>query len=141
MARAIEGDPAITQGCVCIVANHQVVEDIDVEQAAGVQSLRGRVEIVGRWRRVARRVVVDEDDARGVEAEGVSEQLADTDDRRADGALVGGHDTEDRVIRVEDHDALLFAFQATHLQAGEGSPGEGFGAQKRVATMLVTALL
>ena len=90
MARAIERDAAVAERDIGIVADHQVVEDIDVEQAAGGQRLRGQVEIVGRWRRVARRVVVDEDDARGVEADRVAKQLPNADQRRADVALVGG---------------------------------------------------
>ena len=54
-----------------------------VEQPAGGDRLGGQVEIVRARRRVARRVVVDEDDARRVLADRVAEELADADQRRA----------------------------------------------------------
>jgi hypothetical protein len=59
------------------VADHEVVQHVDVQQAAGGERLGGEVQVVRRWRRVARRVVVDEDHARRVQADRVAEQLAD----------------------------------------------------------------
>ena len=54
------------------MADDEVVEQVDVEEPAGGQRLGGEVEIVGRRRRVAARVVVDEDQARRVEPDGVA---------------------------------------------------------------------
>ena len=70
----------------------------------------------GRGRRVARRMVVDEDHARGVEPDRVAEQLADADQRRADVALVDRRDAQDVVLGVEHHDPQLLALEATHLE-------------------------
>ena len=114
--RPIEGDAAVAQRDVRVVADHQVVEQGDVEQPAGGQRLGGQVQVVGRRRRVAGRVVVDEDDAGGVEPDRVAEQLADAHQRRADVALVDRRDPQDVVLRVEHHDPQLLALEAAHLE-------------------------
>ena len=98
------------------MADDEVVEQGDVEQPAGGERLRGQVQVVGRRRRVAARVVVDEDDARRVEPDRVAEQLADPDQRRADVALVDRRDAQDVVLRVEEDDAQLLALEAAHLE-------------------------
>ena len=56
---------------------------------AASASLR-EMRVVRGQRRVARRVVVDEDHARGVESDGVAEEFADSDERRRHVALVDG---------------------------------------------------
>ena len=98
------------------MADDEVVEQVDVEQAAGGEGLGRQVQVVGRRRRVARGVVVDHDHARGVEPDRVAEELADADERGADVALVDRRDAQDVVLRVEHHDAQLLAFQPTHLE-------------------------
>jgi excisionase family DNA binding protein len=50
--RAVEGDAAIPQRDPCIVADDEVVEQVDVEKATGGQRLCRQVKIVGRRRRV-----------------------------------------------------------------------------------------
>ena len=47
LPRAIEGHAAIPERDPRVVADHQVVEDIDVEQAAGGDRLGGEVQVVG----------------------------------------------------------------------------------------------
>ncbi len=91
-----------------------VIEQLDVEEAAGRQRLGGEVEIVGRGSRVARRVVVDEDGPRRVDPDGVAEELADPDERGGDVPLVDRHDLEDGVLGVEEHHPQLLALQVTH---------------------------
>ena len=76
--RSIEGDAAVAQRDVRVVADDEVVEQADVEQPAGGERLGGQVQVVRRRRRVAARVVVDEDHARGVEPD----RVADTARRR-----------------------------------------------------------
>ncbi len=56
----------------------------DVQQAAGRQRLCCEMEVVRAGRGIAARVVVDENEAAGVEPDGVPEQLAHPDQRRAD---------------------------------------------------------
>src|SRR5204863_348163 len=50
-----------------VVADHDVVQDVEVQEPSRGDRLGGEVEILRRRRRVARGVVVDEDDARSVE--------------------------------------------------------------------------
>src|SRR3954453_16903371 len=64
-----------------VVADHDVVQDVEVQEPSRGDRLGGEVEILRRRRRVARGVVVDEDDARSVEPDGVPEQLPDPDER------------------------------------------------------------
>ena len=98
--RPVEGHAAVAQRHVRVVADDEVVEQVDVEQAAGRERLGREVQVVRGRRRVARRVVVDEDHARRVEPDGVPEQLADPDERRRHVALVDGRDAQDDVLRV-----------------------------------------
>jgi hypothetical protein len=44
--RAVEGDAAIAQRDPGVVADHEMVEQVDVEQAAGGEGLGGQVEVV-----------------------------------------------------------------------------------------------
>jgi hypothetical protein len=80
------------------VADDEVVEQVDVEEAACSQRLGGEVQVVGRWRRIAARMVVDEDHSRGIKADGVAKQLADPDERGAYVALVGRGQQRDRPV-------------------------------------------
>src|SRR3954468_13194739 len=61
-------------------------------------------------------MVVDEDESARVETDGIAIELADTDQRRRDVALVDRRDAEHDVLRVEQHDAQLFALEAPHLE-------------------------
>src|SRR3990172_9206503 len=112
----IERDPAIPHRDPCIVADHEVVQDADVEEPARGQGLGRQMEVIRRGRGVTAWVVVDEDDARGREPDGVPKQLPDPDNRRAEVALIGRNDALDDVLRVEDDDAQLLALEAPHLE-------------------------
>ena len=112
----VEGHAPVAQRDVRVVADDQVVEQLDVEQTARGEGLGRQVEVVRGGRRVARRMVVDQDHARRVEPDGVAEELADTHQRRADVALVDRRDAQDVVLGVEHHDPQLLAFEATHLE-------------------------
>ena len=94
----------------------QVIQQPDVQQAAGGQCLRGKVEVVwtGCW--VSRRMVVNQDDAGRVEPDGVAIQLPDPHQGGRHVALVDGLDAQDVVLGVQDHDAQLLAFQPPHLE-------------------------
>ena len=48
-------DAAVAQRDVRVVADDEVVEQLDVEQAARRERLGGQVQVVGRGRRIARR--------------------------------------------------------------------------------------
>ena len=69
----------------------------------------------GLGRRVARRVVVAQHDARCVQPHGVPEQLADPNQGRRDVADVDGRDAQDDVLRVEAQDAQLLTLEAAHV--------------------------
>ena len=95
--------------------DHDVVEQLDVEQPARRERLRGQVQVVRARCRIAARVVVDEDRAGRVDPDGVPEELADPDQGGADVALVDGHHPEDDVLRVQQHDPQLLALERAHL--------------------------
>ena len=57
------------------MADHEVVKKLDVEEPAGGERLGGQVQVVGGRSRVAARVVMDEDHARGIEPDGVAKEL------------------------------------------------------------------
>ncbi len=96
--------------------DHEVVEEVDVEQPPGGQRLGGQVEVVRAGGRVAARVVVDEDDPAGVQAHGVTEELADPDEARRHVALIDGRDPKDHVLRVEQDRPKLLVLEPAHLE-------------------------
>ncbi len=82
--------------------------------AASASAVRWRSS--GRRCRIARRMVVDEDQPGRVEPDGVAEQLADADQRRRHVALVDGRHAEDVVLRVEQDGPQLLALEPAHLE-------------------------
>ena len=83
-ARPVERDAAVAQADTQAswpMTRWSSTSTSSSRPAASASAVRWRSS--GRRRRVARRVVVDEDDARGVAPDRVPEQLADTDERRA----------------------------------------------------------
>ena len=64
---AFERDPAVAQAQPRPVADDEVVEDGDVEQAPGRDGLGGEMEVVRARGRVPGGMVVDEDEPRGVQ--------------------------------------------------------------------------
>jgi hypothetical protein len=97
------------------VADHEVVERSMSRSrpAASASAVRCRSSGLGVGRPT---VVVDEDDPRRVDPDGVAEQLADPHERGVDVALVDRHDAEDDVLRVEEHRSELLPLEATHLE-------------------------
>ena len=112
----VERHAAVAQRDVRVVADDQVIEQLDVEEPPRRERLGRQVEVVRGGCRVARRMVVDEDHAGRIEPDRVAEELPDTDERRADVALVDGRDPQHVVLRVEQHDPQLLAFEAAHLE-------------------------
>jgi hypothetical protein len=111
-----EGDTAIPKRHPRVLADHEVVQHVDVEEPSGRERLRRQVKVVRRGGGVPRWVVVDQDHARRAPADGVPEELANAHEARAHIALVDRHDAEHDVLRVEQHDSQLLAFEAAHLQ-------------------------
>src|SRR6266550_3339458 len=114
--RPVERDAAVAQRDPGVMADDEVVEQIDVEQAACSEGLGRQVEVVRRRRRVARRVVVDEDEPGRVEPDGVPEELPDADERGRHVALVDGSHPKHDVLRVQEDDPQLLALEAAHLE-------------------------
>ena len=67
-----------------------MVVDGDAQGAAGLDDLAGHVDVGGRWRRVARRMVVYQDHGAGRQLERAAHDLARIDRRVIDGAAVQG---------------------------------------------------
>jgi hypothetical protein len=53
LAGPVEGDPPVAQRDIGIVADDQVVEQVDVQQPPGRQRLGREVEVVRAWRGIA----------------------------------------------------------------------------------------
>src|SRR3954471_17826252 len=112
---SVEGDAPVAERDPGVVADHDVIQGIEGQETSRGGRPGGEVEVLGRRRRVARGMVVDEDDPRGVEADGVAEQLPDPDQRRRDVADVhAGHTLHD-VLRVEAEHAQLLSLEPAHL--------------------------
>jgi hypothetical protein len=99
-----------------VVADHEMVEQLDVQETARSERLGREVEVVRAGCRVAGWMVVDEDQAAGVQSHGVPEQLPDPHEGRAHVALVDGDDAEHDVLRIQQHSPQLLALEPTHLE-------------------------
>ena len=86
-AGPVERDTAIAERHERRVPDHDMVEQVDVEQAPGGERLRRQVQVVRAGGRIATGMVVDEDDARRVRADSVPEELAHADEGGGDVAL------------------------------------------------------
>src|SRR3990172_11639777 len=64
------------------VADDHVVQEVDAEELGGLGRVLGQLHVLRRWRRVPRRMVVDQDDVRRVGDDGVTEQLRHAGHRR-----------------------------------------------------------
>src|SRR2546423_11016472 len=85
-------------------ADDEVIHDRYPEEPAGRDRVAGRPKVVGGRLGVARGMVVREDDPRGVPAERLSEELADTDRRPSDVPFVHGGDGDESLLAREERD-------------------------------------
>ena len=87
----------------------QMIMDPDRQLVGRLDDLAGDLDIGARRRRVAGRVVVDEDDGRCRELERPFQHLADIDRRVVDGSLLLHLVGDEIVLAVEKQDAELFS--------------------------------
>jgi hypothetical protein len=76
--RTVKHDAAIAERDVDIVTDDEVVENLNIEEAARGDGFGREMQIVGTRRRVARGVVVDQDDAGGIQPDRIA-KLAPVD--------------------------------------------------------------
>ena len=57
-----------------------MVEDVDVEQTPGGQRFGRQVYVIGRWSRIARRMVMDQDHRGDVVPDRLAKELADSNE-------------------------------------------------------------
>ena len=131
-----EGEAAFFEADVAVAADNDVVEDLDVEEAAGFDDHLGDADVFGAGRGVAAGVVVDDDDGGGEAADRLTEDLADAHDGGVEAAGVDGVDMAGEVLGVEDHDAQLFDFEEGHFEHEDvgdviGRANLGFGCGRR----------
>ena len=85
-----------------LVADDEVVDQLDVQDAAGLHQLLRRLDILRRRGRVSTGVVVAEDDPRAVAHNSWTEDLGGTQDRTVDGALIAMDVVHDLIFRVKN---------------------------------------
>ena len=94
----------------------QVIHDRYPEKPPGGDGILRRPEIVGRRLGVAGRVVVPEDDARGISPEGFGEELADPDRRPGDVAGVDRAHRDEPLLAGEEGDDERFAIAVREVR-------------------------
>src|SRR5688572_26247022 len=92
----------------------EVVEDLDIEQAARLTELGGDAQILSRWGRITARMVMGDDHRGRARAHRISEHLADPHRRSGEVAAVDGALGGDDVLCVEQQDAKLLPLQRSH---------------------------
>src|SRR5581483_1425359 len=110
-----EPEASLLQTNVSLVADDQVIEDIDVEHLAGLGDLASNLNVLVRGGGVAARVVVYDDKRRGVLANRLAEQLGHAHDRGVQTAAVDRGRRQDLVLRIEQHHAQMLLLKEHHL--------------------------
>src|SRR5258708_31374218 len=90
-----------------LMTNDDVIDQLDVEDTAGLHELLCRRDILIRWGRVAAGVVVAEDEARAVADDGGPEDLRGAQHRAVSGALGEAHLLYQLALGVPQQDAHL----------------------------------
>src|SRR6266566_1221006 len=99
-----------------LVADDDVVDQLDVQNAPGRHELLRRLDILWRGRRVAAGVVVAEDEAGTVADDGGTENLGCAQHRADGGALVEAHFLDQLTLGVQQQGAHLLGVQVGHFQ-------------------------
>lgn len=113
---ACELHASVAQADVAIPGDDHVVEERDVEETAGAESFGSQPEVVGRRRRIPRRVVVYEQDRRGVKLNCSAEEFAYSYERGRDVPLVQAHLVHNDVSGIQDQDVKLLAVERSELK-------------------------
>jgi hypothetical protein len=113
---AVERDASLAEADVRGSADHEVVEHRNVEKSPGRDCFGCQVQVVGARGGVARRVVVDEDDAACVAPNRLTEQLADADERTRNVADVQPVLGDDPALDVEQENMELFMLESAELE-------------------------
>ena len=113
---ATKAQSPLLQADVAVAPDDDVVKHLDVKQAPGLDDLFGDAHIfrAGRW--VAGGMVMEHNDAGGVEADGVAKDLADAHDGCVQVAFVERDDADERVLGVENGHPKLLLFQLHHFE-------------------------
>lgn len=123
----VEAEAAFFEGDELLVADDDVVEDLDVEEFAGGDELAGDMNVFGGGGGVAGGVVVGDDDGGGVVAEGGAEEFADAEDGAVEATDVDGGGVEDAVAGIEEEEAEVFLFEEGHFGHEEVGGVDGGG--------------
>src|SRR5581483_2246981 len=116
-------EAALTEADVGVRAgDDDVVEDVDPEEVAGTGGLGGEARVLRRGGRIAGRVVVNQDDRRGVQTDRLAEDVGEADHRGVQPALVDQRRREDAVAGVQADDPQLLLGELPHL--GPKIPGD-----------------
>src|SRR3990172_1909335 len=76
-----ETQPALFERDETVLADHQMVEHVNVQQLARLDECAGDGDVFRAGRRVAGRMVVHDDDACGVDLDGLAEDFGHADER------------------------------------------------------------
>src|SRR5258708_33190685 len=105
-----------------LMTNDDVIDQLDIEDAAGLHELSGRLDIVRGGRRVAAGVVVAEDEAGAVADNGWAEHLGGAQDRAVGGALVEARLLDPLAPCVPWEEAPFPGFPVSPFQPPQGGP-------------------
>lgn len=104
--KAVVGEAVVT-----VVADDDVIEDLDLDAPRGEDEVAGDVPVAERGLGIARGVVMGEDERRGLVAQGVPDHLPGIDGARVHRALEERPLLEDLVLGVEEDDLELLALE------------------------------
>ena len=99
------------------LANDQMVQQLHIQQDAGLHEFGGEGDVRTRRRRITGWMVVHGDDRNRVVPDRIAEDLSDPDLGLIDASLVDGTDCQDPMLGIQQHRSKLLLIQGGHLDA------------------------
>jgi hypothetical protein len=107
-----EADSSFAETYVAVSGQDEVIKALAIEELTRLNNLPGHQNILGRWRGVRCGVIMCDDNARRIEAQGFLIHLADPDLGAVDGAAVDGHHSQEPVLGIQGGDPQLLLVKA-----------------------------
>lgn len=101
-------------------SDHEVIDDLDVEQAAGLHGCLRELDIGPRWARIAGRMVMEENHRGSIDPDRFAEEFGHPYLGSTDVPLRDRNGAEYPVARIEQDDPELLLLERRHLRPGDG---------------------
>jgi len=109
--------PKLAQAGVAVAADNDMVVQYHAERGGGLLDILGHGDVGLGWGRIARRMIVHQDQRRGAELERALDDLARIDRRMVDGSALLAFILDQYILAIEEQDVELLDLAVRDLGA------------------------